>query len=70
MEGSIWLWTVLNLFLLGTLALDPVIFHRKSLYARQISVDLECHLDLPGSTFQRRYLFLQAQNHAEQQLYQ
>ena len=30
MEGSIWLWVVFNLFVLGMLALDLGIFHRKS----------------------------------------
>ncbi len=30
MEGSIWLWVVFNLFVLGMLALDLGVFHRKS----------------------------------------
>lgn len=30
MEGSIWLWVIFNLFVLGMLALDLGVFHRKS----------------------------------------
>ena len=30
MEGSIWLWVIFNLFVVGMLALDLGVFHRKS----------------------------------------